>query len=61
MNAPRPGYKKDYAVKWINAKNGETMYSSAMTKDAATRLALFGHWHATAAPMVENLRDKDKP
>lgn len=66
MKPPIKGYGKEFAVKWVNVTNGETMYSGAMTEDEAKRLVLTGHWHANACPLIEKLaaqrdREGEKP
>ena len=55
MKPPRPGYGKEWAVKWLGT-NEETMYSGAMTEEEAKRLVVSGHWHSKAFPMAERLR-----
>lgn len=56
MKPPRKGYGKEWAVKWINVGNTETMYSGAMTKEEAMRLVATGNWNKNACPMVERLK-----
>ena len=60
MQPPKPGYGKEYAVKWLGIDD-ETMYSGAMTKEAAEELWRNGHWHSRACPSVEHLRATAPP
>lgn len=55
MKPPKSGYGKEYAVKWVG-NEGETMYSGAMTKEEAERVAAHGHWHRNAFPSIEKLK-----
>lgn len=56
MKAPSKGYGKEWAVKWINVSNTETLYTGAMTKAEAMRLIQTGHWHRNACPVLQHLR-----
>jgi hypothetical protein len=60
-NPPQAGYGKNFCVKWLNIINGETMYSGAMTQEAAQRLIDSGCWHSRAFPAVQELKTKGKP
>lgn len=60
MKPPRPGYGKEWVVKWLAIDTSETMYSGAMTQEEAERVARDGHWHHSAAPTVEKLRESAK-
>ena len=58
MKPPIPTKVYRYAVAWINAGNHETMYSGAMTKEAAEYLVAHGNWHSKAAPSVVELEKR---
>ena len=58
MKPPTKTKVYGFAVKWLNVGNDETMYSGAMTKEAAEYLVAHGNWHSKAAPSVVELEKR---